>query len=92
MSMESRSVVPTLRQAQGRLLPQAQGRLLPHKTRKSGAASAVGNQGWASAATKQIAHAASLPTLAKNARMEHPQWEWCTQRSLKVGYPPMFGQ
>ena len=24
---------------------------------------------------KQIAHAASPPTLAKNARMGHPQWE-----------------
>ena len=37
--MESRSVVPTLRQAQGRLLP--------HKTRKSGVASAMVNQRWA---------------------------------------------
>src|SRR5260370_972091 len=36
----------------------------------------------------QIAHAASPPTLARNARMGHPQWEWCTQRSLKVGHPP----
>src|SRR5216683_7340695 len=32
----------------------------------------------------QMAHAASPPTLTKNARMGHPQWEWCTQRSLKV--------
>ena len=23
--------------------------------------------------------------------MEHPQWEWCTQRSLKVGDPPTGG-
>ena len=38
MNMGSRSVVPTLRQAQGRLLP--------HKTRKSGAASAVVSQRW----------------------------------------------
>ena len=34
-----------------------------------------------------VAHAASRPTLAKNARMGHPQWEWCTQRSLKGGPP-----
>ena len=37
----------------------------------------------------QIAPAASPPTLAKNARMGHPQWEWCTQESLKVGHPPI---
>jgi hypothetical protein len=29
--------------------------------------------------TKSIAHAASSPTLAKNVRMGHPKWEWCTQ-------------
>jgi len=29
---------------------------------------------------------ASPPTLAKNERMGHPQWEWCTQRSLKAGH------
>lgn len=23
----------------------------------------------------------------KNARMGHPHWEWCTQRSLQVGHP-----
>jgi hypothetical protein len=34
--------------------------------------------------TNQIAHAASPPTLAKNVRMGHPRWEWCTQRSLKA--------
>jgi hypothetical protein len=33
----------------------------------------------------QIVRAASPPTLAKNARMGHPQLEWCTHRSLKVG-------
>jgi len=26
--------------------------------------------------------------LAKNARMRQPRWEWCKQRSLKVGHPP----
>jgi hypothetical protein len=36
-------------------------------------------------ATNQIAQAASPPTLAKNARMGHPQWEWCMRRSPKVG-------
>ena len=43
----------------------------------------------------QIAHAASPPTpstssgqtLAKSAGMVHPQWERCTQRSLKVYSP-----
>jgi len=35
----------------------------------------------------QIAHAATLPTLAENARMGQPQWERRTQRSLKVGHP-----
>ncbi len=35
----------------------------------------------------QIAHAASRPTLAENARMGHPQWERCTQRSFKGGPP-----
>ncbi len=34
----------------------------------------------------QIAHAASPPTLAKNARMGHPQLESCTQRPLKAGH------
>ena len=34
----------------------------------------------------QVAHAASRPTLAKNARMGQPLCEWCTQRSLKVGH------
>jgi hypothetical protein len=38
----------------------------------------------------QIAHAPSPPTLAENARMGHPQWEWCTERSLKVDHPPRF--
>jgi hypothetical protein len=37
----------------------------------------------------QIAHGASPPTLAE-ARMGHPQWEWCTQRLLKVGHPPIL--
>lgn len=37
--------------------------------------------------TNQIAHAASQPTLAKNARMGHPQWERCPQRSSKAGHP-----
>src|SRR5258708_1177525 len=26
--------------------------------------------------------------VAKNAGMGHAQWEWCTQRSLKVRHPP----
>jgi hypothetical protein len=29
--------------------------------------------------------AASPPALAKNARMEHPPWEWC---DAKMGHPP----
>src|SRR5258705_12297309 len=29
-----------------------------------------------------------MPSLAENARMGHPQREWCSQRSLKVGHPP----
>src|SRR5208282_1640489 len=37
----------------------------------------------------QIAHAASPPTLARNARTGHPQWERCTRRSLKVCHPPI---
>jgi hypothetical protein len=37
----------------------------------------------------QVPQSASPPTLAKNARMGHPQWEWCTQRSLKVGHRPV---
>jgi hypothetical protein len=40
----------------------------------------------------QIAHAASPPTLAKNARMGHPRREWCTQSSLKVGQPHVLGR
>jgi hypothetical protein len=36
-----------------------------------------------------IAQAAWPPTLAKNARMGHPQRERCTQRSIKAG-PPAF--
>ncbi len=40
----------------------------------------------------QLAHAASLPTLAKNARMGHPQWEWCTQRIVKGGPPAKYVQ
>jgi len=43
-----------------------------------------------------MAHAASPPTpstssgqaLAENARMGHPQREWCTQGSSDVGHPP----
>jgi hypothetical protein len=31
--------------------------------------------------TNQIAQAASPPTLAKNARMGHPLWEWCRRTS-----------
>src|ERR1700733_5003199 len=38
----------------------------------------------------QIEHAASPPTLVKNARMGSPQREWCMQRSLKVGDPTLF--
>jgi hypothetical protein len=38
--------------------------------------------------TNQVEHAASPPTLAKNARMGRPLWKWCTQKSLKVGHPP----
>src|SRR5580692_1994353 len=34
-----------------------------------------------------IAQAAWPPTLAKNARMGHPQRERCTQRSIKAGPP-----
>jgi hypothetical protein len=37
----------------------------------------------------QIAQAASPPTLAKNARIGHPLWEWRMQISLKVGHPPI---
>jgi hypothetical protein len=33
----------------------------------------------------RVAPAASPPTLAKNARMEHPPWEWC---NAKMGQPP----
>jgi hypothetical protein len=33
----------------------------------------------------RVAPAASLPTLAKNARMGHPPWEWC---NAKMGHPP----
>jgi hypothetical protein len=40
--------------------------------------------------TKSNSTPASPPTLAKNARMGHPQREWCTQRSLKMGYPPVI--
>ncbi len=36
----------------------------------------------------QITYAASPPTLAKNARMGHPQSERCTQRSFKLGLLP----
>jgi len=39
---------------------------------------------------KSIAQAASPPTLAKNPRMGHPQWEWRMQRSLKVGRRQML--
>ncbi len=28
------------------------------------------------------------PPSSPNARMRHPQWEWCTQRPLKVGHSP----
>jgi hypothetical protein len=35
-----------------------------------------------------LVQAASLPTLAKNARMGHPQREWRMQRSQKMGHPP----
>jgi hypothetical protein len=44
------------------------------------------SSGFAHAATtNQIARAASQPTLAKNARMGHPPWEWCNAR---MGHPP----
>ncbi len=33
----------------------------------------------------RVAPAASPPTLAKNARMGHPPWEWC---NAKMGHPP----
>ena len=33
----------------------------------------------------RVAPAASLPTLAKNARMGHRPWEWC---NAKMGHPP----
>jgi hypothetical protein len=36
----------------------------------------------------QIAHSASPPTLAKNARMGHPQCEWCMRKSLRIGQLP----
>ena len=39
-----------------------------------------------------VAWAASPPTLAKNARMGHPLWEWHTQGSLKLGHPPVKGK
>jgi hypothetical protein len=38
-------------------------------------------------ATATILSAASQPTLAKNARMGHPQFECCKQNS-KAGHPP----
>src|SRR5271166_4910669 len=47
------------------------------------------SSGFDHAATaNQIAQAASPPTLAKNARMGHPLWEWCIQTFSKVGHPP----
>jgi hypothetical protein len=35
----------------------------------------------------KITQAVSPPTLAKNARMGHPQWKWCTQTFVE-GRPP----
>jgi hypothetical protein len=37
--------------------------------------------------TNPIAQAALPPTLAKSARMGHPQWNWRTQTSSNVGHP-----
>ena len=39
------------------------------------------------ATTNQIARAASPPTLARNARMGHPRWEWC---NAKTAHTPFF--
>jgi hypothetical protein len=41
--------------------------------------------------TNHVARAASPPTLAKNARMGHPQSERCIQKPLQVGHPPVLG-
>jgi hypothetical protein len=38
----------------------------------------------------QIAQAASPPTLAKNARMGHPLWEWRRQKIVKGGPPAIL--
>jgi len=37
--------------------------------------------------THRIVQAASPPTLAKDARMGHPQWKWCPRTSLRL-WPP----
>ncbi len=52
-------------------------RAVQSKVRRNGARSKLNLQNG-------MTHMASPPTLAKNARMGHPQWEWCTQRSLQV--------
>src|SRR5450755_1804056 len=37
--------------------------------------------------TYHVLTTAESPTLAKNARMGHPPWEWC---NAKMGHPPLF--
>ena len=37
--------------------------------------------------TNPVTHAASLPTLAKNARMGHPRLEWRTRKIMRGGPP-----
>ena len=37
--------------------------------------------------TNPVAHAASLPTLAKNARMGHPRLERRTRKIMRAGHP-----
>ena len=47
---------------------------------------------WSSGFIRESAAPAALPpTLAKNARMGHPRWEWCTERSIKGGPPALKG-
>ena len=66
--------------------------------RRVGVGNAGGQVGFiACPQQNQIAHAASPPfgsaqgrLLQKNARMGHPRWDWCTQKSLKLRHLPYF--
>jgi len=49
---------------------------------------------WVDDATSRSNQTNSTGSIAahpckKNARMGHPLWEWCTQKSLKVGHPAL---